>query len=121
VAYADFRATYEEVYGEAPLAAFHAHTYDATMILLNAIGTVGVEHDGALWVDRQALRDAMYATSGFSGVTGTLSCDAFGDCGSQSIAVFYHVDSGSEDPLADATVCAKSTLDDGFEILASCP
>ncbi len=91
------------------------------MMLLSAIDAVAVEQDGALWVDRQALRDELYALSGFSGVTGTLACDAFGDCGSQAVAIFYHVDSASEDALTDATVCAKSTLDAGFEILASCP
>ena len=119
VVYADLRTRYEDAYGEPPLAAFHAHTYDATMILLNAIDSVGVEGpNGKLWVDRQALRDSLYALSGFSGVIGTLACDEFGDCGSQQISIFFHEDSSSADPLADATVVAKSTLDGGFEDLS---
>ena len=119
VAYSDLRARYEAEYGEPPTAAFHAHTYDATMMVLNAIDQVGVEGPaGELWVDRQVLRDALTATEDFPGVTGGLSCDDFGDCGSQSIAVFYHTDSASDDPIADAAVVAKSTLLGGFEDLS---
>lgn len=88
-------ANYEAAYGEAPIAAFHAHTYDATMLLLAAIEAVAVvDADGTMHVDRQALRDHLTATSGFSGVIGTLACDAFGDCGSQAISVVLHEDSG---------------------------
>ncbi len=115
VSYTDLRTRYEENYGEPPLAAFHAHTYDATMMLLNAIESVAVAGpNGEWWVDRQALRDALYALADFSGVTGSLSCDDFGDCGSQSVAIFFHEDSTSEDPLADAAVLARSTLAEGF-------
>lgn len=92
--YDELVANYEAAYGEAPIAAFHAHTYDATMLLLNAIESVAVvEDDGTMHVDRQALRDALDATSGFSGVIGTLACDDFGDCGSQAISVVLHEDS----------------------------
>ncbi|MFP5239355.1 MAG: ABC transporter substrate-binding protein, partial [Acidobacteriota bacterium] len=35
---------------------------------------------GTMHVGRQALRDALYATTGFKGVTGTLTCNEFGDC-----------------------------------------
>jgi branched-chain amino acid transport system substrate-binding protein len=85
---------YEADYGEAPLAAFHAHTYDATMMLLSAIEAVAViDAEGTMWVDRAALRKELDNTSGFSGVTGTLECDAFGDCGAQAIAIVNHTDS----------------------------
>ena len=87
-------ARYEADFGEAPLAAFHAHTYDATMMLLSAIEAVAfVDADGTMFVDRAALRAELANTSGFSGVTGTLSCDAFGDCGAQAIAIVHHEDS----------------------------
>ncbi|RMF04657.1 MAG: peptide ABC transporter substrate-binding protein, partial [Chloroflexi bacterium] len=36
---------------------------------------------------RQALRDALYATSGFDGITGKLSCNEMGDCADPQIAV----------------------------------
>lgn len=91
--YDEIVADYEAAYGEAPIAVFHAHTYDATMMLLNAIESVAVvEDDGTMHVDRQALRDALNSTSGFSGVIGTLACDDFGDCGAQAISIVHHTD-----------------------------
>lgn len=90
---ADFLSAYEAAYGEAPSAAFWAHSYDATVLLLSAIDAVSVElSDGTLFIDRQALRDQLTATSGFGGIIGTLSCDAFGDCGAQRISVVLHED-----------------------------
>jgi branched-chain amino acid transport system substrate-binding protein len=86
--YTDFLATYNENYGEAPVAAFHAHSYDATAILLDAIESVAqVSDDGTMLIGRQALIDAVAATSGYVGITGTLTCDANGDCADPRIAV----------------------------------
>lgn len=91
--YDEIVADYEAAYGEAPIAVFHAHTYDATMMLLNAIESVAVvEDDGTMHVDRQALRDALDSTMAFSGVIGTLACDDFGDCGAQAISIVHHTD-----------------------------
>ncbi len=91
---ADFLAAYDAAYGEPPSAPFWAHSYDATVLLLSAIDAVAVVDDhGTLWVDRQALRDHLDATSGFGGIIGTLSCDAFGDCGAQRISIVHHTDS----------------------------
>jgi len=93
---ADFLAAYEAEYGEVPSAAFWAHSYDATVLLLSAIDEVAVElDDGSLFIDRQALRDALTATSGFGGIIGTLSCDDFGDCGAQRISIVLHEDSSN--------------------------
>ena len=39
------------------------------------------EEDGTLHIGRQALRDALYATTGYQGLTGSLTCDEYGDCG----------------------------------------
>ena len=36
--------------------------------------------DGSLHMGRQALREALYNSRAFKGVTGQLSCDEFGDC-----------------------------------------
>lgn len=91
---ADFLAAYDTAYGEAPSAAFWAHSYDATVLLLSAIDQVAVvQSDGSLFIDRQALRDALTATSGFGGIIGTLGCDDFGDCGAQRISIVLHEDS----------------------------
>ncbi len=86
--YTTFLATYEEDYGTEPTAPFHAHAFDATNMVLAAIESVAVEgDDGSLMIGRQALRDALFATSGFAGVTGTLTCDDNGDCADPQIAV----------------------------------
>lgn len=87
-AYTEFLAAYDENYGGEPVAAFHAHAYDATNILLDAIAEVAVVgDDGTMLIGRQALRDAVAATSGFEGITGTLTCDENGDCADPRIAV----------------------------------
>ena len=39
------------------------------------------DEDGTLRIGRQALRDMLYATSGYQGLTGSLTCDEYGDCG----------------------------------------
>jgi branched-chain amino acid transport system substrate-binding protein len=94
--YEGFLATYEERYGEAPPAPFHAHAFDATNILLDAIEqVVQVGDDGTLLIGRQALRDAVGATTDYPGITGTLTCDENGDCAYPRIAV--HEVQGTDD------------------------
>jgi len=82
-AYDAFVSRYEAKYGEPPASTpYHAHVYDAANLLFNAIEAVAVEgDDGTLHIGRQALRNALYATSGFQGLTGSLTCDEYGDCG----------------------------------------
>ena len=88
-AYKNFLKRHKEKYGKKPEAPFHAFAYDATMMILKAIDKVAVAgSDGSLTIDRWVLRDALYATKGFKGMTGTLSCDAYGDCADPRIAVY---------------------------------
>ena len=57
-------------------------------MILDAIEKVAQEgSDGTLLIGRQALRDALYATAGLEGITGTLSCDENGDCADAKISV----------------------------------
>lgn len=87
--YADFLTKYEALAGQAPVSVFHAHAYDATNILLDAIEKVATtDADGTTYVPKGALRDAIYATKDFAGLTGTLSCSPSGDCGAPIIAVY---------------------------------
>jgi len=87
--YAEFTEKYEAKFGQAPISAFHAHAYDATNIVLAAIEKVAVKGaDGTLYIPRQALRDALYATSGFAGLTGTITCGQLGDCADPKIAAY---------------------------------
>ena len=86
----DFLGTYEARFGEPPSAPFWAHSYDATIMLLTAIEAVAVEQDGSLFIDRQALREELNGISDFKGMIGLITCDEFGDCGSQQISVVLH-------------------------------
>lgn len=91
--YSDFLDAYVAAYGEDPPNVFHAHTYDATVMVLKAIEAVAHQSaDGTLMIDRQELRDALTATTDFQGLTGSLSCDDFGDCGAQTISIVKHED-----------------------------
>jgi branched-chain amino acid transport system substrate-binding protein len=87
--YSSFLDKHQTKYGEAPLAPFHAHAYDAAMIIFKAIEKVAVEGpDGTLYIGRKALRDALYATKDHQGLTGNITCDQYGDCADPHIAVY---------------------------------
>ena len=92
VAYDEFVAKYKERFGTDPISIFHAHAYDAAMMIFAAIERVAVQSpDGSLHVPRGALREAMYATRDFPGVTGVLTCNSNGECANPIIAVYqYH-------------------------------
>jgi branched-chain amino acid transport system substrate-binding protein len=93
----EFLEDYQEQYGEAPSAAFWAHAYDATTMLLQAIDDVAeAGDDGSLTIDRAALRDALYNAS-FQGLIGQVTCDEFGDCGAGEIQIILHEDSSVTD------------------------
>jgi branched-chain amino acid transport system substrate-binding protein len=87
--YKDFLAKHQKKYGEKPLAPFHAHGYDAAMMIFAAIKKVAkTGPDGTLCIGRKALRDALYATKDMKGLTGNLTCDKYGDCADPHIAVY---------------------------------
>ncbi|WP_419842874.1 branched-chain amino acid ABC transporter substrate-binding protein [Candidatus Poriferisodalis sp.] len=99
----EFLATYEERWGEAPAAAFWAHGYDATTLLLDAIEAASwVDSDGNLNVDRQGIRDHLNGVEGYGGMIGTISCDDFGDCGAGRITVVQNI-GGEENVGASMT------------------
>ena len=85
---------WEEEFGGSPPSSFHAHAYDATNLLLNAVEAVAVEaDDGTLLISRGLLREAMNAVEEYPGLTGRLTCldesPFAGDCGNaESLAVF---------------------------------
>lgn len=86
--YQRFVTTYEEKYGATPISVFHAHAFDASNMIFDCIDEVGIlDEDGTLHVGRADMRTCLFATSGFSGITGTLTCDAYGDCADPKISV----------------------------------
>ena len=86
--YKDFLAKHQKKYGEKPIAPFHAHAYDAAMMIFNAIEKTAVKDGDTLYIGRQKLRDALYATKGMKGLTGNISCGPTGDCADPRIAVY---------------------------------
>lgn len=89
--YDAFKAKYKEKYGKDPISIFHAHAYDAFMMIAAAIEKVAKQNaDGSLLIGRQALRDALYATKDFKGLTGMLSCTPTGDCANPVIAAYMY-------------------------------
>ena len=89
------QAEYRERFGE-PESDLWAYGYDAATLLLSAIEAVAVEDGGALRIDREALREALYGRQRFHGLTGALGCDEFGDCGHGEVVIYRH-DAGVTD------------------------
>ena len=55
--------------------------------LAAAIEEVAFEDGGTTYIPRTALKEAFFATEGFEGITGTLTCDENGDCADAKISV----------------------------------
>ncbi|HSF82664.1 MAG TPA: branched-chain amino acid ABC transporter substrate-binding protein [Anaerolineales bacterium] len=102
-AYTEFLGKYEAKFGSGPISIFHAHAYDAFMIVKNAIEKVAVQDaDGTLHIPRQALREAVASTTNYEGLIGKLTCNEHlelsgtvvkepGDCGAAGVGVWeYH-------------------------------
>ena len=89
----DFVPKYVDRFGTKPINIYHAHAYDAFMLIVNAIEKVAIQDaDGTLHIPRQALREALYATKDYPGLTGNLSCSPTGDCADAHIAIYqYHL------------------------------
>ena len=64
-----FYAAYKAAYGTDPENAFAALGYDTVGLIADAIKRAGAD-------DPKAIRDAIAATSGYAGVTGTISYPA---------------------------------------------
>ena len=86
--YKDFLKKHQKKYGEKPIAPFHGHAYDATMMILTAIDKAAVKEGSNLVIGRKAVRDALLSTTKMQGLTGTITCDQYGDCADPKIAVY---------------------------------
>ena len=83
---------YKAKFGEAPIQGFHAQAYDAMMLATKAIEKVAVKDDaGSTYVPIKALRDTLFATKNYKGLSGTLTCTEHGDCGAYKLAVYEFV------------------------------
>jgi len=92
----EYNAAYEETFGVAAgeLGPFNEEAYDAATVILNALVEVAeVDGDGNLVIDREALIQAIRATKDLQGVSGIITCDEMGECGSTLIN-FYVAEGG---------------------------
>ena len=84
----ELAARYKGRFGAAPHSPYFATAYDAYQLLLDALLAVGTLDDArALRIDRTALNAEIRSTSDYAGVTGTIHCDASGECLTMPTAV----------------------------------
>jgi branched-chain amino acid transport system substrate-binding protein len=102
--YQEFVQKYQDKYGEPPLSTYHAHAYDATNIIATAVQQVATQDGETVTIGKQALRDAIAATSGFTGLTGSLTCDPNGDCADPKIAVYEVTDPSVWEPTVTSPI-----------------
>jgi branched-chain amino acid transport system substrate-binding protein len=81
---AKYTKAYKADYGD-PTASFNQNAFDAFNILMEAVKKVAINNsDGSLSIPRSKLRDALFATKDWQGLTGNVTCNQYGDC--QSVA-----------------------------------
>ncbi|MFW5730276.1 MAG: branched-chain amino acid ABC transporter substrate-binding protein [Desulfonatronovibrionaceae bacterium] len=80
--YLDLQQRYADISKEFPQGSYITHNYDAAVLLLRALERSAHKRaNGSLVIGRQKLRDEIAATRNMHGITGTISCNDFGDCG----------------------------------------
>src|SRR3954453_665212 len=84
-----FNAAYQAEYGKPPEAVFAALGYDGIKLMADAITRAGA-------IDGAAVRDALAATQGFEGVTGTISYEPGSRIPSKSVALIEVTDGKNE-------------------------
>ena len=93
----EFLPAYYEISGEdQTISVFHAHAFDAYNLLAEAIEAVAFVDGGTTYIPRDALREAFFSTSGYEGLTGTLTCTPTGDCADAKISVSQVTDGAFE-------------------------
>jgi branched-chain amino acid transport system substrate-binding protein len=110
----EFLPAYQSQFGTDPTAAFNAHSFDALNVLAKAIESAAIQNsDGSLSIPRVALKDAVLATNGYPGVTGTITCNATGDCATEVVIGVYQVpDVPFVDPKATPIFSETKSLAD---------
>jgi branched-chain amino acid transport system substrate-binding protein len=83
-----FYEKYEARYGEKPIAVYAAQAYDAAMMLFNAIEASAKTTGRDIYITRQTLLAALYATKGYQGLSGTLTCSPLGDCATPNVLIY---------------------------------
>lgn len=108
-----FLPGYKRIAGTAPTAAFHAHAFDATTTLFNAIKQVAIVDGDTISIPRTKLKDELYGTKDHRGLSSVITCVPLGDCATAvTIAVYklpeWPVEGGN--PNATAVFSKQLTL-----------
>jgi len=91
-AYDNFLEAWSTRYETEPSGWYHAHAYDATNMLLDAISRAAVRSSNdSLLIGRQALRDTIREITNYHGVTGTITCQVTGDCAAPAGVGIYQL------------------------------
>jgi branched-chain amino acid transport system substrate-binding protein len=110
-----YNAAYKAQFGN-PTASFNANSFDAFNIIAEAIKKAAIKgSDGSLQIPRTALKDAIYQTKDFQGITGPLTCISTGDCQSQ-VAVNIGVFKSPDAPTNPKTPDAKPIFNETFTL-----
>ena len=91
-----FNTAYQSQFGAAAgsLSPYTWTAYDFAAVLIAAIKEVAFKgDDGNLYVPRGALSTAVRNTTDFQGLSGTVTCDAVGECNASG-PIFYIVQEG---------------------------
>jgi branched-chain amino acid transport system substrate-binding protein len=83
-----FYEKYRARYGEEPVAVYAAQAYDAAMILFDAIVLAAETSGRDVYVPRETLLAALYATKDHKGLSGVITCSSLGDCATPNIAIY---------------------------------
>ena len=76
-----FVPAYEHQFETASVPMVAAYAFDAANILFDAMQVSATRSDdGSLVFQRSVLRDAIFATDSYEGLTGPLTCTPLGDC-----------------------------------------
>lgn len=92
-----FDEAYKTAYGIGPgeLSPFTWNSYDCTTALIEKVGDVAIlGDDGALYIPRGALVDAVRGLTNWTGISGTYTCVPVGDCNIQG-PQFHRVENGA--------------------------
>jgi branched-chain amino acid transport system substrate-binding protein len=98
-----FLPAYQKQFGQRPIAVFNAHGWDAFNILAEAMKRAATDDGGKLTIPRTKLKDEVYKTSNYKGLSGTITCTPLGDCATAvSIAIYkvpdWPIAGGTENP-----------------------
>lgn len=108
-----YNAAYKAQFGN-PTASFNSNSFDAFNIIAEAIKKAAIKgSDGSLQIPRTALKDAIYQTKDYQGITGPLTCISTGDCQSQSavnIGVYKSPDAPTNPKTPDAKPIFNETI-----------